>query len=98
MTLQQVSILSSHLAYPREGHLDAALHIMGYLKAKHNSRLVFDPCYPDVDETKFMDCDWKEFNGDLMEALPQEGPEPLGKMVDLRLMVESDHAGDKLTR
>ena len=42
----EVSILSSHLAYPREGHLDIALHIMGYLRAKHNSRLVFDPCYP----------------------------------------------------
>jgi len=94
----EVSILSSHLAYPREGHLDAALHIMGYLKAKHNSRLVFDPCYPDVDETKFMDCDWKEFYGDVTEALPHDAPEPLGKMVDLRLMVDSDHAGDKLTR
>ena len=35
----EVSILSSHLAYPREGHLDAALHIMGYPKAKHNSRI-----------------------------------------------------------
>jgi hypothetical protein len=33
----EVSILSSYLAYPREGHLDAALHIMGYLKLKHNS-------------------------------------------------------------
>jgi hypothetical protein len=79
----EVSILSSHLAYPREGHLDAALHIMGYLKAKHNSRLVFDPSYPDVDKTKFMDCDWKEFYGDVTEALPHDAPEPLGKMIDL---------------
>jgi hypothetical protein len=33
----EISLLSSHLAYPREGHLDAALHVMGYLKQKHNS-------------------------------------------------------------
>ncbi len=37
----EVSLLSSHLAYPREGHLDAALHIMGCLKLKNNSRLIF---------------------------------------------------------
>jgi hypothetical protein len=28
----EISLHSSHLAYPREGHLDAALHVMGYLK------------------------------------------------------------------
>jgi hypothetical protein len=26
----EVLLLSLHLAYPREGHIDAALHIMGY--------------------------------------------------------------------
>ena len=41
----EVSILSSYLAYPRDGHLSTALFIMGYLKQKHNSRLVFDPTY-----------------------------------------------------
>ncbi len=45
-----------------------------------------------------MDCDWKEFYGDVKEALPHDAPELLGKDVDPRLMVESDHAGDKLTR
>ena len=34
---------------------------MGYLQAKHNLRLVFDPSYPDIDETKFMDSDWTGF-------------------------------------
>ncbi len=26
----EVSLLSSYVAYPREGHLDAALHMMGF--------------------------------------------------------------------
>jgi hypothetical protein len=39
----EVSLLSSHLAYPRIGHLLTALHVMGYLKLKHNTQLVFDP-------------------------------------------------------
>jgi hypothetical protein len=33
----EVSLLSLHLAYTREGHLDAALHVMGYLRLKHIS-------------------------------------------------------------
>jgi hypothetical protein len=33
----EVLLLSLHLAYPREGHLDAALHVMGYLRLKYNS-------------------------------------------------------------
>jgi hypothetical protein len=44
----EVLMLSSYLALPREGHLETALHIMGYLRKKHNSRLVFDPTHPEI--------------------------------------------------
>jgi hypothetical protein len=54
----KVSLLSSHLAYPREGHLKAALHVMGNLKQKHNSRLIFDPTYPNIDLSSFPTYDW----------------------------------------
>lgn len=94
----EVSLLSSHLAYPREGHLEEALHVMAYLRQKHNSRLIFDPSYPDIDMTNFKECDWREFYGEVAEAIPTDAPEPLGKDVDLRMMVDSDHAGDKETR
>ena len=95
----EVSMLSSYLAYPREGHFEAALHIMSYLKAKHNSRLFLDPTYPDIDHSTFNDgADWKEFYGDVTEALPPNAPLPRGKEVDIRMMVDSDHAGDKSTR
>jgi hypothetical protein len=33
-----------------------------------------------------------------MEAIPTNMPNPLGKEDDLRMMVDSDHAGDKQTR
>ncbi len=33
----KVSMLSSYLVYPREDHLEAAIHVMGYLQLKHNS-------------------------------------------------------------
>jgi hypothetical protein len=94
----EVSVLSSYLACPREGHLGNALHVMGYLQLKHNSRLIFDPTYPDIDLTAFPSFDWTEFYGNMEEAIPLDMPPPLGKDVDLCMMVDSDHAGDKRTR
>jgi hypothetical protein len=95
----EVSLLSSHLAYTRRGHMEAALHVMSYLKGRHNSRLALDPSYPTIDESKFnSNADWTAFYGDVTEAVPPNAPEPRGKEVDIRLLVDSDHAGDKSTR
>jgi len=94
----EVSLLSSHLAYPREGHLEAALHIMGYLRLRHNSRLIFDPSYPKINKKLFPKYDWTEFYGDVEEAIPPDMPEPLGKDLDVRMMCDSDHAGEQRTR
>ncbi len=71
---------------------------MGYLQLKHNTRLIFDPTYPDIDQTAFPSFDWMEFYGNVEEAIPPDMPPPLGKDVDLRMMVDSDHAGEKRTR
>jgi hypothetical protein len=49
----KISLLSSHPAYPCVGHLEVALHVMGYLKQKHNTQLVFDPTYPTIDMDSF---------------------------------------------
>jgi hypothetical protein len=64
----------------------------------HKARVVFDPTYPVIDEDAFVTADWKVVYGDIKEALPPDAPLPLGKEVDLRLYVDSDHAGDKFTR
>jgi hypothetical protein len=94
----EVSMLSSNLPCPREGHLENALHVMGYLRLKHNSRLIFDPTYPDIDQTAFPSFEWMEFYGNVEEAIPPNMPPPLGKDVDLCMMVDSDHAGEKRTQ
>jgi hypothetical protein len=57
----EVSLLSSHLAFPREGHLETALHIMSYLSQKHNTRLIFDLTYPKIDMGQFPQYNWTEF-------------------------------------
>ena len=94
----EVSVLASHIAMPREGHLIAAYHVFAYSKKHHNSRLVFDPSYPEIDMSTFTSHDWKEFYGNLQEAIPPNAPPPLGKYMDLRMYVDSDHAGDKSNR
>jgi hypothetical protein len=57
----------------------------------------FDPTYPDIDLDSFPSFDWTQFYGDVMEAIPSNMPKPLGKEVDIQMMVDSDHAGDKQT-
>ena len=95
----ECSLLSSHLSYPLEGHFECALHMIVYLKWKHNSRLYFDPTYPDIYFDTFDDgADCKTFYGDVTKAIPPSATEPRGKSSELRMWVDSDHAGDKVTR
>lgn len=96
--ITEVSLLASCMALPREGHLEAVFHVFGYLKNRHNSRMVFDPTYPRIDKSNFMEHDWKSFYGDVKEPIPVDMPKPRGKEVDIRLYVDSDHAGDKRSR
>ena len=36
--------------------------------------------------------------GDVTKAIPPNAPDPRGKSVELLMWVDSDHAGDKMTR
>ena len=55
----EVSMLDSCLALTREVCLEAALHVYGCLRSKHNTRLSPDPSHPDIGESQFLQCDWK---------------------------------------
>ena len=41
--ITKVSLLSSHVALPIEGHLDAAVNVIAHVGQRYNSRLVYDP-------------------------------------------------------
>jgi hypothetical protein len=94
----EVSLLSSHLAFPREGHLETALHIMSYLSQKHDTRPIFDPTYPKIDMGQFSQYNWTKFYSNVKKAIPVDVPEPLGKDVAVCMMCNSDHAEDKQAR
>ena len=54
----EASMLSSHLALPREGHFQELLHIFAYPKKHMNSEMVFDQSDPDIDMDSFQRQDW----------------------------------------
>jgi hypothetical protein len=97
--ITEVSLLASQMAMPREGHMVQVFRCFAYLKAKHNGCLVFDPSYPDMSGFKFEEGqDWIRSYGKVEEPVPGNAPKPRGTQVVLRLFVDSDHAGEELTR
>ena len=74
--ITEESLFSSHVALPREGHLDAAVHVMVHVGQRYNSKLVYDPWYPEIDHSVFKKCDWSEIYRDANEAIPMNAPKP----------------------
>ena len=97
----EVSMMSSHLALPREGHLECLYHMFAYLKKYHNSEMIYDPTEPVIDQRAFKRADWTYSSlseQDRTEVLPPNMPEPRGKGFVIRCYVDADHAGDSVTR
>jgi hypothetical protein len=93
-----VSMLSRYLASPREGHLEEAFHIFAYLKAHNRSSVVLDDATPLFDESRFVQCDWKEYYPNAHEPEPPRAPELRGNSVTTTCFVDADHAGCRETR
>ena len=68
--ITEVPIIVSQMAMPREGHLEAVLHVFAFLQQKYNPRMEFDPTYHVINMNNFKDCKCKDFYGDLKEDIP----------------------------
>jgi hypothetical protein len=87
------------MASPRTGHLSAVFHMFAFLKVKHNGVMVFDPTEPDLDISQFPVEDWSaSAYGECKEELPPNAPKSRGLGFTMRSFVDSDHAGDTITR
>ena len=94
----EVSMLSAHLANPRKGHLEQALHIFGYLKLFPKRTLAFDPRHPNIAENRFVKHDWSEFYRGAAEEMPPRMPAPKGKEVTIHCFVDASHADNRRNR
>ena len=93
-------MMSSHLALPREGHLEQVLQIFAYLKKYHNAELFYDPSNLVVEMNDFERRDWmaSEFGHiEGKEEYPPNMPEPRGMGFVMRAKVDADHASDMVT-
>ena len=60
---------------PREGHLDAVLHVFAFLHQKYSSRVVFEPTYITINMSDFNKCERNGLYGKLEESIPPHSHE-----------------------
>ena len=58
---------------------------------------MYDPSYPEINQSAFGKCDLSEFYRDAKETTPMNASEPQGKEVNICTFVDSNHAGDKVS-
>ena len=82
--LTEVTTLASHVACPRVGHLEATLHLLSYLKGKHNARLVLDLSYghEQVQEGRLEGILWRRG-----EVIPRNCPDPMSILCIVMLIL-----------
>ena len=93
--LTEVSMLAAFSAAPRQGHLAGILHLYAWLKQHPKSKLVFD--WTKVQHPPHPEYDWQDFYKS-KELVPPDMPEPRGESVQTTCYVDSDHAGDLISR
>ena len=77
--------------------------MVAYLEKQHNSEMVFDHTEPAIVYSDLPKQDWENTvyaneRGELKEDVPTNIPTPLGKGFKTQVFVDSDHAGDQVTR
>ena len=96
--LLETWMMSTHLALPRQGHLEQLYHMFAYLKANPKQKFYLDPQHPQVDERSFESYDWYDFDQDAEKDAPRDMPPPRGESVSTHCFLDSDHAGNTVTR
>ena len=106
--LYECTILSQYMVQPRIGHLTQALNIFKYLKTSSiKGYMVMDPYDFDIDWIPFRNDEsppiersmaMAKLYPDAFDELPPKMPIPLGNPVNINCFVDSDHAGNKVTR
>jgi hypothetical protein len=95
----EVSAMASMMALPRQGHLNTLFQMFSFLKGNHNGVMVFDPTYPAIDDSQFIDEDWSATPyGGSVEDFPPNMCEARGAGMIMRAFVDSDHASDTTNR
>ncbi len=96
--LLEASLMSTHMAMPREGHLQQLYRMFGYLKLYPKRKLAFDFQHPNISERMFKQYDWYDFYRNASEAIPLDMPPPKGNPMNTHCFVDASHGSDRTTR
>ena len=93
-----VSSLSRFGAKPREGHLQRAIKILGYLKKYPKKGFYIDPREPILNtEYEELVPDFGNQYADFIEDVDDKLPKPLMNELPVTIFVDSNHGHDKVT-
>ena len=93
-----VMTLSGFRSVPRQGHLDRARRVVGYLSGMKHAVIRYRTGLPDYSDISYRRNDWeKSVYGDVKELLPTNAPKPLGAPVILTHYVEANLYHDMIT-
>ena len=95
-----VMSMSRFRAMPRKGHLEALVHLAGYIRRFPNAAIRFRTGIPDHEAEfgKPQHFSWMETPyGDAKEEIPEDAPEPKGKAVRSTSFVDANLLHDVVT-
>lgn len=90
--------LARYNSLPREGHLQAALKLFGYLKNNPKACTIFDTREPDLSMYNPVNHNWQELYPGAREELPPDMPTPKMKPITILAYFDASHAPCLLTR
>ena len=96
--LYATGTLARYNAFPREGHLHAALRLFGYLKNNPKACTVFDTTEPDLSKYSKVSHNWTELYPGAKEELPDDIPLPKMKPITILAYFDASHAPCLITR
>ena len=79
--LAHVMSMSRFRLAPKVGHIERMKRIYGYLSRTKHYALRFRTAEPNYMHLPDLEYDWTRIYGDVLEEIPKDAPEPLGKSV-----------------
>jgi len=93
-----VMTLSSFRAAPRQGHLEQIQRVYRYLSKMKHGAICFWTDIPDYSAVPIPDYDWASSTyGNVEELIPDDMPEPLGKLVQTSTFFDANLCHDMTT-
>ena len=95
--LAHVMSMSRFRLAPKAGHIERMKRIYGYLSRTKHYALRFrtdEPNYMDLPDLEY---DWTRIYGHVLEEIPKDAPEPLGKSVTTTTLLDANLLHDLIT-